>query len=51
MLVFEILFVQMRNDKVVRGFKIGDIEIRLAAFADDRKYLFLCETNNPLIES
>ena len=48
-LVLEILFIQIRNDKAIRGFKIGDIEIRLTAFADDRT--FLCKTNNPLIES
>ena len=44
LLVLEILFIQIRNDKAIRGFKIGDIEIRLTAFADD-------SANNPLIES
>ena len=34
-LVLETLFIQKRNDKAIRGFKIGDIEIRLTAFADD----------------
>ena len=48
-LVLEILFIQIRNDKAIRGFKIGDIEIRLTAFVDDSA--FLCQTNNPLIES
>ena len=48
-LVLKILFIQIRNDKAIRGFKIGDIEIRLTAFADDST--FLCETNNQLIES
>ena len=48
-MVLEILFIQIRNDKAIRGFKIGDIEIRLTSFADDST--FLCETNNPLIES
>ena len=33
-LVLEILFIPIRNDKAIRGFKIGDIEIRLTAFAD-----------------
>ena len=37
-LVLEILFIQIRNDKAVRGFKIGDIEIRLTAFADDSTF-------------
>ena len=47
-LVWEILFIQTRNDKAIRGFKISDIEIRLTAFADDST--FLCDANNPLIE-
>ena len=34
-LVLEILFIQVRNDPSVKGFKIGDIEIELSAFADD----------------
>ena len=37
--VLEILFIQIRNDKAIRGFKIGDIEIRLTAFADDSTFL------------
>ena len=36
-ILVEILFIQIRNDKAVRGFKIGDIEIRLTAFI----YLFI----------
>ena len=28
----------MRNDKVIRGFKIGDMEIKLTAFADDSTF-------------
>ena len=31
-LALEILFIQIKNDKAIRGFKIGDIEIRLTAF-------------------
>ena len=34
-LVLEIPFIQVRNDPSVQGFKIGDIEIKLSAFADD----------------
>ena len=34
-LVLEILFIQVRNDPSVQGFKMGDIEIKLSAFADD----------------
>ena len=49
LLVLEIPFIQIRNDKAIRGFKIGDSEIRLTGFTDDST--FLCETNNPLIES
>ena len=37
-LALEILFIQIRNDKAIRGFKIGDIEIRLTAFADDSTF-------------
>ena len=33
-LVLEILFIQVRNDPSVQGFKIDDIEVRLSAFAD-----------------
>ena len=34
-LALEILFIKVRNDLSVKGFRIGDIEIRLFAFADD----------------
>ena len=34
-LVLEILFIQVRNDPSVEGFKTDDIEIKLSAFADD----------------
>ena len=37
-LALEILFIQIRNDKAIRGFKIGDIEIRLTAFADNSTF-------------
>ena len=37
-LVLEILFIQVRNDPSVQGFKIGDIEIKLSAFADDTTF-------------
>ena len=33
--MLEILFIQIRNDKAIRGFKIGDTDIRLTSFADD----------------
>ena len=37
-LVLEILFIRVRNDPSVKGFKIGDIEIKLSAFADDTTF-------------
>ena len=37
-LVLEIFFVQVRNDPSVKGFKIGDIEIKLSAFAADTTF-------------
>ena len=37
-LVLEILFIQVRNDPSVQGFKIGEIEIKLSAFADDTTF-------------
>ena len=37
-LVLEILCIQIRNDKAIRGLKIGDTEIRLKAFADDSTF-------------
>ena len=37
-LVLEILFIQVRNDPSVQGFKIGDAEIKLSAFADDTTF-------------
>ena len=37
-LILEILFIQIRNDKAIRGFMIGYIEIRLTAFADDSTF-------------
>ena len=37
-LVLEIRIIQVRNDPSVKGFKIGDIEIKLSAFADDTTF-------------
>ena len=37
-LVLEILFIQVRNDPSVKGFRIGDIEIKLYAFANDTTF-------------
>ena len=34
-LCLETLFIQVRNDKSIRGFKFGKIEIKLTTFADD----------------
>ena len=31
-------FFQIRNDKSVRGFKIGNTEVKLTAFADDTTF-------------
>ena len=40
LLVLEILFIQIRNYKAIRGFKIGsNIETRLTAFTDDSTFL------------
>ena len=38
-LALEVLFIQVRDDKSIRGFKIGDLVIKLAAFADDTTLL------------
>ena len=45
-LVLEILFIQIRNDKAIRGFKIGDIEIRMTAFADDSTFFVRDKQSN-----
>ena len=37
-LMLEVLFFQIRNDKAVHGFKISNIEIKLTAFADDTTF-------------
>ena len=37
-LAVEVLFIQVRDDKSIRGFKIGDLVIKLAAFADDTTF-------------
>ena len=37
-LVLDIFFIQVRNDPSVQGFKIGNIEIKLSAFADDTTF-------------
>ena len=34
-IMLEVFFFQIRNGKSVRGFKIGDIEVKFTAFADD----------------
>ena len=36
--MLEVLFFQIRNDKSVRGFKTGNIEVKLTAFADDTTF-------------
>ena len=38
-LVPEILFIQIRADKNIKGFKIDKIEILLSAFADDTTFI------------
>ena len=38
-LCLETLFIQIRNDKSIRGFKFRKIEIKLASFADDVTFL------------
>ena len=35
---FEVLFIQVRDGKSIRGFKIGDTVIKLAAFAEDTTF-------------
>ena len=37
-LMLEVLFSQIRNDKAVHGFKISNIEIKLTASADDTTF-------------
>ena len=36
--MLEVLFFQIRNGKSVRRFKIGNIEVKLTAFADDTTF-------------
>ena len=36
--MLEVHSFQIRNDKAVHGFKIGNIEIKLTAFADDTTF-------------
>ena len=38
-LCLETLFIQIRNDKSIRGFKFRKIEIKLRSFADDVTFL------------
>ena len=38
-LVLEILFIQIRADKNIKGFKIDNIEISLSAFADNTTFI------------
>ena len=38
-LCLETLFMQIRNDKSIRGFKFGKIEIKLISSADDVTFL------------
>ena len=38
-LCLETLFIQISNDKSIRGFKFGKIEIKLTSFADDITFL------------
>ena len=38
-LCLEILFIQIRSDSSIKGFKFNNIEIKLTAFADDTTFL------------
>ena len=38
-LVLEILFIQIRADKTVKGFRFGTVEVKLTAYADDTTFL------------
>ena len=38
-LSLEILFIQIRNDSSIKGFKFNNIEIKLTAFAHDTTFL------------
>ena len=38
-MVLEILFIQIRADKNIKGFKIDNIEMLLSAFADDTTFI------------
>ena len=38
-LCLETYFIQIRNDKSIRGFKFGKIEIKLTSFADNVTFL------------
>ena len=37
-LCLEILFIQIRSDSSIKGFKFNNIEIKLTAFADDTTF-------------
>ena len=39
-LVFEVLFIQIRNNSEIHGIKIDDITIKLSAYADDTYFLY-----------
>ena len=37
-LTLEVLFIQIRDNKPIRGFKIGDLVIKFTVYADDNFY-------------
>ena len=38
-IALETLFIQVRNDSAIRGFRVRNIEIKLSAYADDTTFL------------
>ena len=38
-IALETLFIQVRNDSAIRGFRVRSVEIKLSAYADDTTFL------------
>ena len=45
-IALETLFIQVKNDSAVRGFRVRSVEIRLSAYADE--FTFFVKDSHPL---
>ena len=50
-LALEVLFIQIRDNKPIRGFKIGDLVIKFTVYADDTIFIKEKPSLNRILKS